>query len=99
MIHTSLFCIPSELKKLINASPMDIPIDENTFSIPLKYAIFSNESKQINRLKKTNHPYPNLPIKFLHISLIKVTFTKQLSMTFIQFDVQGNSFLPEHKLQ
>jgi len=36
MIHTSLFCNPSELKKVIRASEMDIPIDDKTSSIPLK---------------------------------------------------------------
>jgi len=56
MIHTSLFCIPSELKKVINASAMDIPIDENTCSIPLKYATFSSESRctYMNRLNKND---------------------------------------------
>lgn len=40
-----------------------------------------------------------LPMKFIHTSLTKVTFVRQLSITFIQFDRQGNSFRPEHKLQ
>ena len=40
-----------------------------------------------------------LPMKFTHTSLIKVTLTKQLSITLAQFDAQGNSFRPEQKLQ
>jgi hypothetical protein len=35
-IHTSLFCTPPELKKVITASDIDKPIDDKTFSILLK---------------------------------------------------------------
>jgi len=45
------------------------------------------------------YKYIVLPIKFIHISLIKETFTRQLSITLIQFVKQGNSFCPAHKLQ
>jgi len=51
----------------------------------------------MNRLN--NYNYIILPIKFIHISLINETLTRQLSITFIQFDKQGNSFCPAHKLQ
>jgi hypothetical protein len=33
IIHTSLFCTPPELKKVITASDIDKPIDDKTFSI------------------------------------------------------------------
>jgi len=54
----------------------------------------------MNRLIKSNYMYISiLPRKFIHTSFIKEIFTRQLSIILIQFDKQGNSFRPEHKLQ
>ena len=53
----------------------------------------------LQKSKKMKEEWEDSPMNFIQTSLINVTFTKQLSMTLIQFDWQGNCCRPEHRLQ